>query len=246
MKKIILAAMLIITAFAQAQVEIYDGEVMLENNKTYTYNVKGAEAKMHFLVHNGTNATINVKLKMEEITNNDNGENVQFCYGGLCYNGVYEGITAPTGGPSDYTKVLAGGNSGLENYFYNNFGGNDETQPVIYKISIINIDSAGLQLGDPIITFTYRYDALASTTDFASLERMGIKVNKTIVNNTLDITANQNIKLELININGQSVKNATITNGYQSIDLSGLSSAVYFAKFTNEENKTAQIKIVKN
>jgi len=246
MKKIILAAMLIITAFAQAQVDVYDGEVMLENNQTYTYNVKGEQAKMHFLVHNGTNETINVKLKMEEITNNDNGENVQFCYGGLCYNGVYEGITAPSGGPSDYTKVLAGGNSGLENYFYNNFAGNDETQPVIYKISIINIDATGLQVGDPIITFTYKYSPVAATTDFASLEKMGIVVNSTVVKNTIDVTASQNAKLELINISGQSVKKTVILNGTQSIDLSGLSSAVYFARFTNDENKTAQIKIVKN
>ncbi len=35
---------------------------------------------------------------MEEITNNNAGGQVQFCYGQLCYYDIQVGITAPTGG----------------------------------------------------------------------------------------------------------------------------------------------------
>ncbi len=113
-------------------------------------------------------------------------------------------------------------------------------------MSIVNIDIAGEQEGDPIITFTYKYDRTASITDFASLERMGIMLNNTIVKNTFDITATVNAKLEVYSVSGQSVKKVTIANGTQAIDLSSLSTGVYFAKFATEENKTSQIKIVKN
>ena len=75
---------------------------------------------------------------------------------------------------------------------------------------------------------------------------MGIVVNNTVVKSTLDVTASQNVKVDIVNLNGQVVKKAAIAAGTQAVDLSGLSSAVYFARFTNAENKTAQIKIVKN
>lgn len=245
MKKIILAAVLFVTAFAQAQVVVMDGSVQLENNETYTYTTLGEAAKMHIKVVNGTLNTIYVKLKMELITNNNAGTGVQFCYGQLCYYEVQNGITTPTGGHTSATTIAPTENSGDTGYFYNDFAGDTPGQPVSYKMSLINIDTAGAQVGDPIITFTYEYNPTASVTDFATLEQMGIAVNNTVVKSTLDITATQNAKMEIVNINGQSVKKSAIVSGSQSVDLSSLSSAIYFVKFTNEENKTAQIKIVK-
>ncbi|PZR20497.1 MAG: hypothetical protein DI539_10625 [Flavobacterium psychrophilum] len=247
MKKIILAAVLFVSAFVQAQdVVVMDGDVQLENNATYTYTVTGEAAKMHLQVFNNTLSPIYVKLKMLEITNNTAGTGVQFCYGQLCYNDAPQGTMAPTGGHTSATKIDAGGNNGDTGYFYNNFAGDTAGQPVVYKMALVYIDEAGAQVGDPILTFTYKYDATASTTDFASLEKMGIVVNNTIVKNTLDITANQNAKLQIVNINGQIVRSASIANGSQSIDLSSAATGVYFAKFTTEENKTAQIRFVKN
>jgi hypothetical protein len=243
MKKIILAATLFVTALTQAQITVWDGETQLENNATYTYNVTGEQAKMHILVQNDTDQTINVKLKMIA-SNNSSGTDVQFCYGGLCYATAPVGTLAPSGAPSEYTEIAAGSNNGDTGYFYNNYAGTGV--PVTYTMAVVYIDGTGAQTGDPIITFTYKYDATASTTDFNSLEKMGIVVNNTIVNNTLDVTANVNAKLQIVNINGQIVKNTAIVNGSQAIDLSTAATGVYFARFTTEENKTAQIKIVKN
>lgn len=246
MKKIILAAVLFVSAFAQAQITVWNGEVQLENDATYIYNTLGEQNKMHFLVQNETNATINVKLKMVEAINNPDGLNVQFCYGGYCYNTAPQGTLAPPGPQSEYTEIPAGSNNGNTDYFYNSYAG-DTPGVVSYKMAIVHIDAAGAQVGEPIITFTYKYDpTAASTTDFTALEQMGIVVNNTIVKNTLDITANQSAKLEIVNINGQSVKTAAIANGSQSIDLSTVAAGVYFARFTTEANKTAQVKIAKN
>jgi hypothetical protein len=246
MKKIILTAVLFMTAFAQAQIVVMDGDVQIENNETYTYTTTGIDAKMHLKVINGTLNTIYTKLKMELMTNNDEGQGVQFCYGQLCYGTVQNGSMAPTGGHTSATTLGPGENNGSDGYFYNSYTGDVEGQPVLYKMSLVNIDEAGEQVGDPIITFTYKYDATAATSDFASLEKMGISVNNTIIKNTLDITANQNAAVQIVNINGQTIKNYGITNGSQSLDLSSVATGVYFARFTTEENKTAQIKIVKN
>lgn len=251
MKKIILAAALFVTAFTQAQdIQLWNDDQQIENNGVYTYNVlngtDGSAAKMHLLVINNTSATINIKLKMFEVTNNPTGTNVQFCFGQQCYFDAPVGTVAPPGGQSSMTAIPANGSNGSTDYFFNNFAGVNTSEPVTYKMGIINIDAAGAQVGEPIITFTYKYDPTASTTDFASLERIGIVVNNTIVKNSLDLTANTDAKLDIVNINGQIVRTAGIANGTQSVDLSSVAAGVYFARFTTSENKTAQIKFVKN
>lgn len=247
MKKIILAAALFVSVFTQAQVSVYDGETQLENNATYTYTTTGVQAKLHILVQNDTNETINVKLKMIEVLNNIDGKSNQFCYGGYCFtDSAINGMVAPPGAPSEYTQITPGSNSGTESYFFNGWAGDNTTQPVSYKMAIVYIDAAGVPTGDPIITFTYKYDPTAATTDFSALQQMGITLNSTVVKNTLDITANVTAKLQIVNTNGQVIKNVAIVNGSQSIDLSSAATGVYFARFTTEENKTAQIKFVKN
>ncbi|MCO6147950.1 T9SS type A sorting domain-containing protein [Flavobacterium sp. NRK1] len=246
MKKIILAAALFLSAFAQAQViEVYDNDIQLENEGVYTYTTTGEQAKMHFQIINVSDATINIKLKMIETGNNDDGSNVQFCFGPNCYFDAPNGTTAPaqlTG-----ITVAPQQDAGPTNYFYNSETVADVAgQPITYKLGIIQVDAAGDEIGEPLITFTYKYDPAATTSDFASLQRMGISINNTIVKNTLDITTNLNAKLQIVNINGQIIKNVDVTTGSQSIDLSTVAAGVYFAKFTTVENKTAQIKIVKN
>jgi hypothetical protein len=245
MKKIILAAALFVSVFAQAQILVFDGETQLEDGETYTYNVLGVAAKMHLLVQNDTNEEINVKLKMLDIQNSD-GSEVQFCYGQSCLNSAPINSVTPPGPPSVATKIPAGGNNAGDyaGYFYNQHP--ITNGPITYTMGLFHIDAAGVPTGDPIVTFNYKYDPTASTTDFNALAQMGIVVNNTVVNNTLDITANVNAKLEIVNINGQIVKKAAIANASQSIDLSSAAAGVYFARFTTAENKTAQVKIVKN
>lgn len=248
MKKIIIAAALFLTTFAQAQVvEVYNEDVQIENNGVYTYGVLNGStnlAKLHLQVINVSANPIKIKLKMFEILNNATGKSVQFCFGQFCYNDAPQGTMAPPG--VNGTALAAGAGNDINDYFFNNYAGDVAGQPVSYKMGIVQIDGTGAQVGDPLITFTYKYDPVASTNDFAALQQMGITVSNTLVKNILDVTASQNANLEIFNINGQSVKNTAIVNGSQSIDISGLSSAIYFARFTTIDKKTAQIKIVKN
>lgn len=249
MKKIILATALFLTALTQAQVvEVYNGEQKLVDGQSYPYTVlngsEGEAAKLHLRVYNVSESPINIKLKMISIENNSEGKNVQFCFGQQCYFSAPVGQVAPPGNTG--TALAAGGASDLQDYFFNNYAGDIQGQAVKYKLGIIKIDGTGAQVGEPLITFTYVYDATAGLSDFALLQKMGISLNSTIIKNTLDINATQNGTVELININGQSVKKTAIVSGSQSVDVSGTASGIYFAKFTNAENKTAQIKIVKN
>lgn len=247
MKKIILAAALFITAFAQAQViEVYDNETQIVNGGDYTYTTAGESAKLHLQIINVTENAINIKLKMLAIENNNGGANVQFCFEPNCYFNAPVGITAPD--LVSGITVQPGQDAGSQNYFFNGkTAGDNPALPIVYTLGIIQVDAEGNQIGDdPLISFDYVYNPTAGVTDFASLERMGIVVNNTVVKNTLDVTASQNVKVDIVNLNGQVVKKAAIAAGTQAVDLSGLSSAVYFARFTNADNKTAQIKIVKN
>lgn len=248
MKKIIFAAVLFAASFANAQISVEGNNgVQITDGYEYVTNQLGleGEARLKILVtNNSEDETIRLKLKLVSMENaNGNNEFIQFCFDSQCYIGVETGSTVPsaTGG-----AILApGGRNNASDHFANAFAGDTPGQQVVYNLAIIEVSATGQELGT-LLTFSYTYKPTAGLSDFASLQQMGITINNTIVKNTLEVMANQDAKLEVININGQSVKNATIVSGSQSIDLSGLSSAVYFAKFTNSENKTSQIRIVKN
>lgn len=247
MKKIILFAGLLLCSLTQAQVitATGNGQTLVEGG-TYTFNsIVQAEGELELLVTNISNSPINVKLKVNQITNNSGGGNVQFCFGEFCYFQISQNTTVP---PNASGVTLQPGDSNNENdHFRNNFSGNDTSAPVSYNLSFITVDNAGAETGT-LLTFNYIYDATATAgvNDLASLKKLGITVNNTIVNNQMDITASQNAKMEVYNINGQLVKTAAIQSGVQSVSMSELSTATYIVRFTNASNQVSQIRIVKN
>lgn len=249
MKKIILLAGLLLTTLTQAQISVEGNGEVIPNNYIYTTNKLQPQgsAELDLKVTNTSNAPINLKLRIEEMTNT-NGSNVQFCFGEQCFFDVIVGKTVPTNQGADGMTLAPGASNTEGDHFWNNNPGTDTNVPVKYKIAIVQYTNEGVLIGEPLFTFTYIYDKnfTAGTADFASLKNIGITVNSTVVKNSLDVTATQNAKLEMFNINGQIIKTAAITNGSQSVDVSGLSNGVYITRFTNEENKTSQIRVVKN
>ena len=203
---------------------------------------------MHLNVTNNTTESVNLKLRMDSMVNADNNGDddewyIQFCFGELCYNEVAVDNAVPAGLTG---KTLAPGESNHPNdKFQSWYPGDTEGQIVEYNMQLIQLDDAGNTI-DVVREFTFRYNPTASVDDLAGLQNMGITVKNTVVSNMLELDSAHNATLQLFDITGKQVKEASIAEGVQAIDLSALNAAVYIAKFTTTENKTAQVRIVKN
>lgn len=249
MKKIILMTGLLIASFAQAQIAVTTNNgAAITEGQVFTFTTTSATtAKIDLLVTNNTANDHKFTIRVDEIKNNTASEDdetgaseLQLCFGNLCYNTIYEETNYPTNG----LLIPAGTSNVAADHFYNGWAGDIAGQNVEYKFTILQVDD----IANPvkIVSFSYVYSPTAGTNDLTGLQNIGINVKNTVVKTTLDIDAAQNAKLEIFNLNGQTVKSSSITNGSQSIDLSGLASSVYIARFTTDENKTSQIRIVKN
>lgn len=249
MKKIILMAGLLITSLAQAQdITVFNGDVEITEGYVFTSTSLDADNpdKLDIHVKNISTEDIRLKLKMVSLQNADGNEFfIQFCFGGNCYFSVEEGTTV---GPVNSNGLVLAPNeeNSEDDHFFSVYPGDTNTEDVIYNIAVIEVDIDGNQIGEPLRNFSYKYSPFASVNDLNGLKNIGIAINNTVVSKTLNVNANLNAKLELFDITGKQLKTVAITNGSQSVDLSGLNAAVYIARFTTEENKTSQVRIVKN
>ncbi len=245
MKKFILMAGILLCGIAQAQISVTgnNGQV-IENGYVYTTHSLLTQGKLNLHVTNTSTEAINLKLRVESMEGTTGQETVQFCFGTQCFTNITVGKVVPTNqGPNGLT--LEPGESNVNgDHFWNFDAGNGSN--IVVGLAFVQYDDNNTQIGDPLVSFTFRYEPTAGTTDFSALQNMGITLKNTVVNTQLELTASQNAKMEVYNMAGQLVKSEAITEGSYSADLSGLSAAVYIARFTNEENKSSQIRIVKN
>jgi len=242
MKKIILLALFALSSSLQAQVVsiLGNGDEITEG-QTFTFHDISERARINLIVTNLSDEPINLKLKANSISYPTN-MNIQFCFGTECYFNISTGSTVPS---LDYGLTLDPGESNPEGDHFQSANPGNGTDPVTYSLSLVKVSDSG-EILEVLRTFSYVYAPTAGLTDFSALQNMGITVKNTVVKNQLEVSANQTATLQVININGQVVKTFAVKNDNQVIDLSGLTSAVYFARFTTQQNKTAQIKIVKN
>lgn len=246
MKKILLIAGLLLTSLTQAQITVTSGDNTITNGEELLFNTLGSIAKMQILVTNNTPETVYYRLQLVSVSNNTSGiggkaGDIQLCFGALCYTDIGGGNYYP-----NYAVELApnGGHNDEADHFLNAYTG-DVAGDVVYNFRVVQVD-ANQAIINEVVTFSYRYSATASTADFAALQQMGISLGSTVANSILEVTATQNAKMELFNINGQTVKTVAIAAGSQSVDTSALATGVYIARFTNENKKTSQVRIVKN
>jgi Secretion system C-terminal sorting domain len=245
MKKIILAAALAFGSLLNAQITVNIPGGTLHDGDTYTTTsiapvAQSAENKLRFVVVNNSEESLNVGVRVNSISDNTDGTNLQLCYN-ICVYSITEGQIVPD--TPSFFPLDPGASSEGDNHFVNvnpGTGGN-----VVYNLSFVTVDDNNAVLTTPI-TFTYIYAPDAGLTDLNGLKQMGFNVSNTVVSSTLNIDATQTAKLQVFDINGKLVKAAAIVAGAQATDLSSLSTGVYFARFTTEQNKMAQIKIVKN
>ena len=242
MKRIILLATILCCSITQAQVSIKGNGTEITEGQVFNSNVlSGPGSKIILVVTNNSDADVHLKLRADAVSHPTN-ENVQFCFGEMCYydvsagNKVPNGLTGLTLGPGETNP------SG--DHFESQNAGNG-VDPVSYSFSLIQLDESGATIA-VLRTFSYVYTPTAAIDDFTSLQNIGINLGSTVVKNQLDVTTTNAATLELYNLNGQLVKTVTLAQGAQSVDISSLSTAVYVASFTTENNKKSKIRIVKN
>lgn len=238
MKKIIVLLSLFIQmySFGQFSFTDHDGNT-IANGSVFSFATANSEsAKLKFYVTNVGATPVDVRIRCTGISGGD-GVGFQLCYGGLCHDNVVNGVIYP-----DYQFLLNPGESNGEfDYFVNNFAG--ET-PIDFNFQVYGLDSSGFATGQSV-TMTYRYDSTLNVNSFDKLSAVGINIDNTLVTNELNFSATTNGKVALFNLNGQLIKEFSFTEGNQSFNLSQLSSAIYIARFSNNEGQSSSIKLIK-
>ncbi len=243
MKNLALSITLLLsfTLNAQFSVTKHDGTPIV-NGSVISFNqaVDPASA-LKFYVHNTTSSQITTKIQFVSATNYD-GTNFQLCYGSVCVDNL--SLVIGQSYPNNGFPIPANGQNGNFDYLLNTNTGNGVNYPMDLVFKIFAINGFGGEIGTPI-TFTYRYDPNLSNADFLKLSDIGVELKSTFFENFLELTTTKNITLDLFDVNGKKVYSEYFQIGNQSVDLSNLSSNIYFLNVRNEENQKKSIKIIK-
>jgi hypothetical protein len=192
-------------------------------------------------VLNTSAVDINVKIKVESITNAD-GTNLQLCFGDLCYGTIVSGLSYPSNPAS---VVPANGSNGNFDHFLNTNPGTIAGQNVDYVFKFYQVNDLDVEIGNSV-TFTYRYNPNLSISDNNKLASIGIDLKSNIVINDLNFSTSEIVELRLFNLNGKEVLNSKINSlGNQFIDLSTIASSIYIAQFETLSGKKATTRFIK-
>ena len=237
MKKITLSivfSLLISTVFAQGfEFKKSDG-TLINNGDVLTYNTVGAY--LNFRVKNISSTPLDIKIKCTSLVNTP-GTQFELCYGGSCFDNVTSNGIYP-----DYDNLLQPGQSNPSqgDHFVNFNPAENTIIDYVFTLYALGAESES-------ITFTYRYDStVMSVNTVAELASLGVNLQSTVIENELNFNASINGKVILVNLNGQQIANYSFTEGFQTIDLSNLSTGMYIAKFQTLEGKSSQLKLFKN
>ncbi len=240
MKKLIYLVVLLAGIVLQAQISVtkHDG-TPITDNQIITYNSTVYNlAALEFFVRNNAATSTRVLIECLSMTNAD-GTGFELCFGNECLASVAPNETYP----SSPVTIAAGGTNGNFDHFYNSNPGNGQIMDFVFRF--YQVDLGGNEVGNTI-TFTYRYNPNLAVDSFSALNAMGVRLQSTSLSNQLELTAANNIQLELIDLAGKTVRSISLTAGEQSIDVSQLTAGVYVAKFSTNEGATSNIKVVKN
>lgn len=204
----------------------------INNGDVLAYGSTGSY--LNFRVTNTGSIPIDVKIKCTALTN-ATGSQFELCYGGSCYDNINLNEVYP-----DYENILGPGasNPSQGDHFVNYNAGNGAAMDYQFSVYALGYESQA-------ITFTYRFDPQLGVNNLTS-EWKGIQLENTIISSSVSFNAEQKGKIELVNINGQKVLSKQFEAGANQIELSSVSTGIYFATFTNAENKTAQFKLIKS
>ncbi|UMY66638.1 MULTISPECIES: T9SS type A sorting domain-containing protein [unclassified Flavobacterium] len=238
MKKFFVLGFSLLALALQAQITVTTDGNVITNGQIFTFNTTAIASELPFRVANNTSEPIFLKLKMTNMTNTT-GSSVQFCFGVCLYN-VSAGLLVP---PSFPIEIAPGDITPNGDHFWNSNAGDGINYPIEYTLTFVETTDDGTYVGD-LLSFKYQYNPNLSVGTFADLAKLGVQVKQTKVTNAVDVESQEPVMMEVFNLNGQSLRHATI-NGQQSVDLSGLATGAYLLHFTSKTGAQANIRIIK-
>lgn len=243
MKNLFLSATLLLTFILNAQISVtkHDGTPILDGSVVPFNQAVDPASSLKFYVHNTTSSQIITKIQFVSATNYD-GTNFQLCYGSVCVDNA--SLVIGQSYPNNGFPIPANGQNGNFDYLLNTNTGDGVNYPMDLVFKVYTVNGLGSEIGTPVI-FTYRYDPTLSNATFSALNKIGVELNNTLVENSLELTTTKNVSIGLFDVNGKKVYSENLQPGNQSIDLSYLSSNIYILNITNEENQKESIKIIK-
>ncbi|NMH28605.1 T9SS type A sorting domain-containing protein [Flavobacterium silvaticum] len=237
MKKIMLAAGLLLCGFANAQLTFTSfGEPIIDNH-VYEYDTF---YNMQIRVANESeDETVYMKARVDDMVN-ATGQNAQLCFGGICLFTLSENLQVP---PSFPAILEPGQTTSAEDHMWNTNAGDGVNYPMDYVLSFHKITEDGEPI-EQLLSFTYRYNPQLGLKG-VSLSQIGIRNLNTVLDASLNINTTIALNMEIVNLNGQVIQNKKVVEGQQSFDVSNLNQGMYIIRFTNDQNVSAQVKVMK-
>lgn len=240
MKKYILIAFLFssVISIAQLSVSKTDGTPIANGEIISFGSVVYSQAALALKITNTTTSSIDVKLKCTSFTNTD-GAGMEVCFGPSCFSGVAVGQMYPSA--STNVTIPASGND-TTSHFANTDPGSGSAI-IDYVFQIYRTNSFGAIVGTPF-SFTYRYSPNLVNNTF-NLNSIGLNLKSNVVTSSLEFDVTNASQVQMYDMNGRLINETSLVSGYQTVDVSDLSSGIYILNCTNTEGKKANAKIVK-
>lgn len=226
--------------FAQAQITVSTNGSEITNNQVFDYNILTTGAELPFIVTNNSEDTpINVKVRVDQVLHSD-GTNLQLCFGGLCFFSITQGVIYPVNFP---VTLEPGQSTVAGDHFWNSNPGDGENYPMTFQLTFVQVDDNGVYMND-LLTFTYRYGPNLGTTEFTPIA-VGLANINTLVKHDIQIETTQNGRLDIMDLSGKTIVSQDLQAATQTVSFGNAQAGVYVARFTNAQNQSAQVKIVK-
>jgi hypothetical protein len=198
------------------------------------------DAKLKFVLAN-TSSTESIQIKIEVVSfTNTDGTNLQLCVQPLCFFSIIVGDTYP----NDPIILGPGEDNGVFDYFVNTNPGDGVNYPMEYVLRFFTLNNNGDEVGDDI-TITYLYDPDPLSTSGFQLSDLGIELENTRVNQQISISSSTPAKMEVFNVLGKSLSLFEIGVGYNTFNMSDVSTGLLIAVFTSNDGRRAVTKLVK-
>ncbi len=245
MKNIILAVICLNSFFAFSQITLStDGgeTIATDGQQTVFTSVVAPNNELPLLITNNFNYDVNIQVRVVSIENGT-GTGLQLCVGTLCFGTVSAGTAYPTVLPNTVIEAN-GSNASYQDHFRLDTAGVNPALPVVYNFQLIQITPEGVETA-AITNFSFKYmPALGvNNNDLASVS---IVLNNTIATSTLQIDADAQTQMSIVDMNGKIVGQHTLQSGSNSVSTAGFATGIYMASFTNEKGQKATVKFVKN